>query len=329
MIRKRVLSIVLLMLVLSTAFVFTGCKEVEKGVSDWKANGGDPAVSKQEEATVNIVEFGAYPQSKAEAAVQSTITSNVTIDPETGLWNEYVSDTAKAKYDLETGYFIYTPIVDGKEQAEQYYMSAGDNLYLVEPIKWAVVEKNASESVAISLKVLDGGRLFSDLYGECTWGTSTMRDWLNGINDYDVEKGQKYKEQLNFLNRAFSDAEISKLKKVKNACADNATYGTAAGSETEDLVYFLSNEEFKSIFDNDATINAMAYATDYAAVRGTAVGKNNEANWWLRDPGAKLFMLGVDRAGSVSEGGFAINDMTIGVRPVITVETSALKAVEQ
>ena len=69
-------------------------------------------------------------------------------------------------------------------------------------------------------------------------------------------------------------------------------------------------------------------ATDYAKARGVAAGKDSDANWWLRDPGAITYMLGVNRAGVVTEGGFSVHDMTEGVRPVLRVPSSALQKVE-
>ena len=39
-----------------------------------------------------------------------------------------------------------------------------------------------------------------------------MRNWLNGTDEYDVSTGEAYKTELNFLNRAFTDNEISKIK---------------------------------------------------------------------------------------------------------------------
>ena len=72
----------------------------------------------------------------------------------------------------------------------------------------------------------------------------------------------------------------------------------------------------------------MAYATDYAVARGVSVGEDSEANWWLRDPGAKTYMLGVNRAGTVTEGGYSVHDTTEGIRPVLRVPTSLLERVE-
>ena len=330
MTRRRLLPAILLAGILASVLLLAGCKSTEKGVSTWSANGGDPSFEKQEEVSADkLMQFGVYPQSKADSKIQSDIKSKVTIDEETGLWNECDDETMYARYDLETGYFIYAAKVDGVRQEEQYYMQCREDLFLVEPLQWIVLETVGSDSIIISNKVIDGGRKYSDLYGECTWETSSIRDWLNGTRDYDARTGSAYNTQLNFINRAFTSDEISRIQTVSLTAADNETYGTDGGASTTDKIYLLSAAEFEEYFKaEDSEINAMAYATDYAVARGVSVGEDSEANWWLRDPGAKTYMLGVNRAGTVTEGGYSVHDTTEGIRPVLRVPTSLLERVE-
>ena len=179
MTRRKLLSVILAVVMLSATVLFTGCKDTTVGKSNWTTNGGDPAIKKQDEVAADkLVSFGMYPQTKAAADVQKAIKDNVKIDPETGLWNEYDDEKMFAKYDLETGYFVYQSKVEGEKQAEQYYMPCGEDLYLVEAIQWIVLETSGSDSILISSKILDGGRKYNDLYGKCTWEESSMRDWL-------------------------------------------------------------------------------------------------------------------------------------------------------
>ena len=206
MTRRRLLPAILLAGILASTLLFAGCKSSEKGVSNWTTNGGDPSFKKQEEVPADkLMQFGMYPQTKADSKIQSDIKSKVTIDEETGLWNEFDDDTMYARYDLETGYFIYAAKENGVKQKEQYYMQCGENLYLVEPLQWIVLETIGSDSIIISNKVIDGGRKYNDLYGECTWADSSMRSWLNGTGDYDAATGEAYRTQLNFFNRAFTN----------------------------------------------------------------------------------------------------------------------------
>ena len=80
-----------------------------------------------------------------------------------------------------------------------------------------------------------------------------------------------------------------------------------------------------SVFTKDSGLNSMAYGTNYAEARGLATDKNKAGIWWLRETGAKTFMLAVDRSGNITEGGYAVSDVSAGVRPIISVSTSALK----
>ena len=322
MTRRKLLTVVLAVVMVMTALLFTGCKEEKLGTSNWTTNGGDPSLTKQAEvADENLVEFGMYPQAEAAKDIQNTIKNNVKIDPETGLWTEFSDDKAYARYDLETGYFVYQSKEDGKEQL---YMLCAEKLYLVEPIKWIILEETADECLLISSKILDGGRKYNNLYGECTWAESSMRDWLNGTDAYDVNSGVNYKEELNFLNRAFAEDQIAALKKVKLSCKDNDTYKTEGGEDTEDLVYLPSVEEFNKYFTKESGFNSMAFGTNYAVARGLAVDNNKAGNWWLREPGAKTFMLAVGRSGDIAQGGYTVDNTAAGVRPVIRVSNSAI-----
>ena len=329
MTRKGLLSAILLAVTLAFVLIMTGCGTVEEGESTWAAQGKDPAFTVQQElAADRLVQFGVYPQKRAESAVQNEIKTNVTIDPETGLWNECDNETMYARYDLETGYFVYAAKKDGVRQEEQYYMECDDALYLVEPLQWIVLETQGSDSIIISNKIIDGGRKYVDQYGECTWADSSLRDWLNGTGDYDAAMGDLYKTELNFINRAFTASEINKIETVSLPSTDNEIYGTDGGDDTDDKIYSLSESEFEEYFKTEGSeFNATAYATDYAKARGAEASGNSLAAWWLRDPGAKTFMLGVGRSGDVSDGGYSVKDTGMGIRPVLKVPTSALEKV--
>ncbi len=90
-------------------------------------------------------------------------------------------------------------------------MGCGDDLYLVEPLQWIVLETNGSDSIIISNKVIDGGRKYNNLYGECngliplceTGSTERMNMMLVPV--------KPIKTELNFLNRAF----LRTMKSVK------------------------------------------------------------------------------------------------------------------
>ena len=74
MTRRKLLSVILAVVMLSATVLFTGCKDTTVGKSNWTTNGGDPAIKKQDEVAADkLVSFGMYPQTKAAADVQKAI----------------------------------------------------------------------------------------------------------------------------------------------------------------------------------------------------------------------------------------------------------------
>ena len=43
------------------------------------------------------------------------------------------------------------------------------------------------------------------------WDESTMRDWLNGTDDYDDETGSKYNGTWNFFDKAFTKDQADSI----------------------------------------------------------------------------------------------------------------------
>lgn len=256
---------------------------------------------------------------------------------------------AYSSYDVKTGYYnYYTYTIDsihansveliGDKQEENrvlseisYFAEANGSYYLVEPIKWIVLEETESEYVLISASVLDSGRPFNDLFMNVKWDESTMRDWLNGTDDYDDETGSKYNGTWNFFDKAFTKDQADSIVITTNKTPASELYGVSSSNDTEDKVYLLSVEEFNKYFitENDdenttKTIYPMGFASAYAIKRGATKGKYNEVSWWLRNSGANNYILAVNRAGTVGEGGYSISDTDIGIRPVIRVLKTAI-----
>lgn len=254
-----------------------------------------------------------------------------------------------SSYDVKTGYYDYytyeieslhandDAAIEGKEVmkktdgAVSYYAQANGSYYLVEPIKWIVLEDTGSEYVLIASDILDSGRPFNDVFTNVDWDKSSMRDWLNGTDDYDDETGSKYSGTWNFYDKAFSESDRSFIVTTTNKTAKNEQFGSAGCPDTEDKVYLLSVEELNKYFitvadgkNTTKTLYPMGFASAYAIKRGATAGKHDEVSWWLRTTGASAHMLSVNRSASVSEGGFAVNDKDIGIRPVIRVSKDAI-----
>lgn len=323
---KRFGAFLLVILMLMMAMV--GCSEVEKGEVTWKPNGGDPNVESQPTAAPDkIVTFGAYPNKEADAKIASVLKNNVRIDADTGVWTEYENETEKdgvvtvvtARYDLQTGYYVYTETVDGVVKTENRYAEEKGKFFVVEAISWVILEERNDCYVLIAQDILDAGYRFLDAYTSSTWKESSVRDWLNGTDTY-AKGGEDYVEQWNFIDRAFSQSELTKIKNSVVTTKDNG-YGVAGGGETTDRVYLLSGEEVVAYFKD---MTAQSGGTPYALHKGLNAVKN-QGIWWLRSPGINTFFQGVDRNGDVSEGGYVSTSTDIGIRPVICVSKNAFQ----
>lgn len=325
---KRFGAFLLCLLMLMVAMV--GCAEVEKGEITWKPTGGDPNVESQPTpAPEKIVEFGSYPNKEAENTVASLLKNKVRIDPDTGVWTEYEEEktdkdgivtVVSARYDMQTGYYIYQETVDGVVKTEGRYAEEDGKYFVVEAISWIVLETKADSYVLISRDILDAGHRFLDVYTSSTWKDSSMRDWLNGTDTY-AKGGEDYTKSWNFVNRAFTQNELDQIKSSNLNTKDNEQYDVVGGGETTDLVYLLSEEEVATYFKD---FSAQSGGTPYALYKGLKANKD-KGIWWLRSPGINTFFQGVDRNGDVSEGGFNSTSTDIGIRPVICVSKNAIK----
>ncbi len=323
-INKRFGAFLLCLLMLMMAMV--GCAEVEKGEITWKPTGGDPNVPAQPTfAPEKIVTFGAYPNKEADKAIASVL-NNVRVDPDTGVWLEYENETTdkegvvtvvSARYDLQTGYYVYTETVGGAVKVDARYAKEVDKYFAVEAISWIILEEKADRYVLISQDILDAGHRFLDVYATSTWKESSLRDWLNGTDAY-AKGGEAYAESWNFINRAFSASELANIKSTNVNTKDN-DYGVVGGGETTDLVYLLSGEEVATYFKDSS---AQSGGTEYALHKGLNA-KKDQGIWWLRSPGINTFFQGVGRDGVISEGGYVSSSTDVGVRPVICVSKSA------
>ena len=338
--RKTLISVFVVLLAVVLMAAFCGCAEIEKAESNWTPAHGDPKVQAKPTATEDmLVAFGLYPNTVAPSAI-TTAFKEIKIDTVTGLWVEEekevkdsagnVTGTTLARYDLQTGYYVYQTTTYGETEAdnvvvENYYAKEGNKFFLVQEIQWIVLNDLGDSYLLVSRELLDA-KPFMDEYGPSDWANSTLRDWLNGTDEY-AKGGEKYVASWNFIDRAFTEQEQAMLKTVTNKTGDNADFNTEGGDDTEDRVYLFAAEELDQYFGS--TVSAQASTTPFAAKRGvTAEYKTRGGNWWLRSTGINTYFQGVDRNGDLVAGGYAANDATIGVRPVIVVAKSAVRAID-
>lgn len=322
---KRFGAFLLVILMLMMAIV--GCSNIEEGEIDWEPNGKEPSIESQPTAAPEkIVSFGVYPGTLADSAISGILKTHVRIDSDTGVWTEYEetteteteTKTVAARYDLQTGFYNYKETLNGQVTVEKYYVLEDGKYFSVDPISWIVLDEKDGNYVLIAKDILDTGFPFLENYGVSTWADSSIRDWLNGTDAY-AKGGTAYSEQWNFINRAFTNAEIAMLKTNTLMTKDNDAYGVAGGGETKDQVYLLSAEEVATYFGEKLT--AQCVGTPYALHKGLSAQKD-QGIWWLRSPGYNTSFQGVDRNGDVTS--YSAADVTVGVRPVICVSKQAI-----
>ena len=196
------------------------------------------------------------------------------------------------------------------------------------PIEWRVLFVNGDDALVVADKALDC-KPYNNENKQCTWETCTLRDWLNGTDNYASD-------DTSFINAAFTEEE---RKAIIETTVNNAS---GKGNSTTDKVYLLSFEEVTntaygfdvSYFNNGKWEKAKTRetkATDYArmagAFRSDSSGYVGDGIWWLRSPGYIEVNKPWD-AYSVSwednYGGYYVNDNEIAVRPVLHVDISSL-----
>ena len=267
--KKRKLAI-LAALAVAVIMIFCGCAEIEKGESNWTPAHGDPKVQTKPTATADmLVAFGSYPNTVAPNSI-TTLFKNIKIDDVTGLWVEEETETKDsdgnvtavtvAKYDLQTGYYVEEVTKDGVTETK-YYAKEGNKYYLVQEIQWIVLKDLGDSYVLISREILDA-KPFLDEYAVTQWDESTIRDWLNGTDDY-AKGGEKYVESWNFIDRAFSEADAAQIKTVDNATDGNEAFGTEGGVNTQDRVSLLAAAQLDEYFGTELSMQAAT--TPFAA----------------------------------------------------------------
>lgn len=158
-----------------------------------------------------------------------------------------------------------------------------------QPIEWRVLSVTGDDAFVVADKALDC-KPYNTSYKTCTWETSTLRDWLNGIDSYNNNDA--------FINMAFTDEEKKAIIETIVENADNKN-GMEGGSDTKDKIYLLSMAEatitaygFSEEFGSSAA--RQAKATDYAKINGAYIYKSSittikktyhsvgNCYWWLR-----------------------------------------------
>lgn len=132
--------------------------------------------------------------------------------------------------------------------------------YFIEPVKWLVLKNENNELFLLSDQILDRME-YNKVDGEIKWSESTIRSWLNGLNENNgMGEGPIDYASDNFLDTAFSDKEqeaiLSEIIEEKN-----------------DNISLLSYTDFTSMPQDKKN----ATVTDYSIGLGS-----NDTKWWIR-----------------------------------------------
>ena len=207
--------------------------------------------------------------------------------------------------------------------------------YNIDPIKWRVLSNADGKLFLLSDQTLDAFKYHSNLES-VTWGTSTMRSWLNG---YDASSntggndGMDYSTD-NFVDTAFSEKEQGSIFTTTVINADNPSYSTEGGIDTRDKVFLLSlaeatNTAYGFTDSNSDTDTRKATNTAYVANGGKSGtnqmrGAGVADRWWLRSPGDDAhdaaLVLG---KGSVADSGAYVSN-AYGVRPAFNLNLNSV-----
>ena len=189
--------------------------------------------------------------------------------------------------------------------------NVGDNVYFglyeqdnnssngKENIEWIVLTKNNNKMLIISEKVLDF-QLYNASFGEFTWETCSLRNWLNNT----------------FLNAAFKTKEKAIIQSTTVSADKNPNYQTDPGRATNDKVFLLSINEANKYFSSRE--KRVCEPTTYAMKN---IGESYYFDkWWLRSPGETRHSAAyVYMSGLIDEYGTTTYHYKLGVRPALWI----------
>lgn len=227
------------------------------------------------------VKFGSYPQTHVCDSELIAELNKLTETNERGYYtyngNEYAKIIAKpclyGSYTDKNGNTVYYTYSDGAK-----IINNATEWFLVEPIKWRVLEENDESIKVVSDLVLDG----TSYYGSM--------DYRDVGEEHIAPNNYKYSTLREFLNNGFYNAAFTTAQQnaILITDVDNSASSTASSSNpyacenTQDKVFALSYRGASMYFMNN--FERYLKITDYANADGVGVDLFGHANWWLRSP---------------------------------------------
>lgn len=237
---------------------FDQCDEVSSltimrsNQGEGEENTCDPdAISKDE----TYVDFGRYPQSEV---IPTAITGN-----DRGCIIDKVLFEKLQDADWDSPVYI----------EDEEYRKLDDRYFKVESIQWRVLSKNNGKTLLFPKYGLDVMPYHNKL-SDANWEGSSIREWLNGDFFATAFRGQEDKVQV---------TEVENKK--------NFYFDTDCGSNTQDKVFLLSEEEIFcskkasdygfACSDADADPHRQIQPTRYALARGAWASEEDEKGFFM------------------------------------------------
>ncbi|WP_406038776.1 DUF6273 domain-containing protein [Succinimonas sp.] len=178
-----------------------------------------------------------------------------------------------------------------------------------EPIEWVVLEANDQDALLVSRYGLDCKK-YHRYWADIAWENCDLRKWLND----------------EFLNEAFSEEELQRIKLSEVVNDDNPKHRIRGGNNTQDRVFCLSLAEAERYFKNDS--ERRCQPTDLAIAHWAFVSDDGHCWWWLRSPGFNQYHTsGVYAAGSLDPDGVCVDGDHYVVRPALRLIWESAAAV--
>lgn len=177
-----------------------------------------------------------------------------------------------------------------------------------EPIEWIVLQLTDSGALLISRYALDC-MAYNNYKTNVTWGTSSLRAWLNDT----------------FYYSAFSADERSLI--LTTRVEYETDVGSGARARVNDRIYIPSYDEAVSFWSKSSGFknwSATAYAIAHADAQGEEIYSYPEFYFWLRTPGNQYARNCPTRADCVRQDGpnsygHSVEHVNGAVRPMMRI----------
>lgn len=202
---------------------------------------------------------------------------------------------AAKKKDLTTAStYLHLPALEGDEEAAEAVVKAemglieeaavGDQIEFA-GTTWLVLDREEDKLLLVRYEGLPSMAYQTDTTKEVSWENSDVRAYLNG----------------EYLEENFNSKELVYMETTEVKAEANEKDQTSAGSDTEDILFILSNEEYEKYAD---VINATGH------------------DCWLRSPGANEGTESyVDVSKNIMDYGYVASADTFCLKPVMWVST--------